>query len=67
MIEISDLPGSVRAAIEAHAIEAYPNEACGLVVLPDSGGSLAYLRCANMADDPLKNFRISGGDYISAE
>ncbi|WP_409362264.1 C40 family peptidase [Burkholderia cenocepacia] len=67
MIEISDLPGSVRAAIEAHAIEAYPNEACGLVVLPDGGGSLAYLRCANTADDPLKNFRISGEDYISAE
>ncbi|MBS7812343.1 NlpC/P60 family protein [Roseococcus pinisoli] len=44
---------AVEAAIQKHAVEMHPQEACGVVT------AQGYVRCANVADDPLKNFAIS--------
>lgn len=44
----------VIADIQAHAAEAYPQEACGIVTAKSK-----YVQMANTADDPLRDFRIS--------
>lgn len=51
------LTADLRAAIAAHALAAFPNEACGLVV------DGAYLPCANAAGNPMVDFRIADAVY----
>ncbi len=47
------LPPEIRAAIEAHAVEDYPNEACGFVLgEPGPEGALVRaVRARNVQDD----------------
>jgi len=49
---------AVEAEIIAHAREEAPKEACGLVI------ASAYVRCINVAEDPLTEFRID--DHVMA-
>lgn len=54
-IELSD---KTLAAIRAHALKEYPNEACGLIL--KSG---KYHACTNQHPEPSKNFTISALEY----
>ena len=47
------IPAEVRAALEAHASDEAPNEACGLVVLRD-GQAERYLPARNAAASPYR-------------
>ncbi len=47
------VPGHVRAALEQHAEEESPNEACGLVLLRD-GEAVRYERGRNAAASPYR-------------
>ena len=47
------IPGAVRAELEAHAREALPGEACGLVLLRD-GRAERYERGRNASDSPYR-------------
>ena len=47
------------------AQDAYPNEACGLVV--GVGKKARFMRCENVAQDPSQTFRIPAKDYARAE
>lgn len=49
------LPAALRAEIVAHAREAAPHEACGLLAGRD-GRATRAIRCANLADDPLRRY-----------
>lgn len=49
------LPASLRAEIVAHAREAAPHEACGLIAGRD-GRATRAIRCPNLADDPLRRY-----------
>jgi len=51
------LTPDLRAAIAAHALAEFPNEACGLIV------DGAYLPCANAAGNPAVDFRIPDAVY----
>lgn len=51
--------------INAHALEAYPNECCGLVVAV--GRKEQYVRCTNIAQDPRNDFQIPKADQVEAE
>ena len=51
-----------EAQIAAHAIEAAPNEACGLIVRSSRGP--AVIRCENTAADPSQFFRIDPEKYL---
>lgn len=55
-----NLTPQLRAAIEAHAINAYPKEACGLIVAGE------YRPCFNYAVDPTTTFHIAPEDLIAA-
>ena len=52
------LTGPVEAAIRTHAIGAFPEECCGIVVDGE------YLRCENVAAEPKSNFRIDGAELV---
>jgi proteasome lid subunit RPN8/RPN11 len=52
---------SLRDAVSAHALECYPNEACGLVV------SGSYIPCRNVHVDPRNGFSIDPEAYADAE
>lgn len=52
-------------AAQAHAVECYPNESCGLVIRRASGDE--YFPCANSHDNPAEHFRISGESFANAE
>ena len=54
------LASDVYAAASAHAIEAYPQEACGAVV------SGAYVRLRNVANDPAVYFAIDPNELHDA-
>lgn len=54
-----------RVVARVHAHDAYPREACGLVVV--FKGRLSYVACANEAKDPTEQFVISAEDYERAE
>ena len=47
------IPAAVRAAIEEHAQEEAPNEACGLIVLQD-GEAVRYERGRNRLRSPYR-------------
>jgi proteasome lid subunit RPN8/RPN11 len=54
------LNDEVLQSFKGHVLACYPEEACGLVV------NDVYVPCKNAADEPLKDFRISGPDLITA-
>jgi proteasome lid subunit RPN8/RPN11 len=47
------IPTAVRDALEAHAREEAPNEACGLIVLRD-GQAVRYERGRNRLESPYR-------------
>lgn len=49
------LPAALRLEIVAHAQEASPHEACGLIAGRD-GTATRVIRCPNTADDPLRRY-----------
>jgi proteasome lid subunit RPN8/RPN11 len=49
------LPAALRAEIVAHAQEAAPHEACGLIAGRE-GRATRVIRCPNLADDPLRRY-----------
>jgi proteasome lid subunit RPN8/RPN11 len=55
------LSDQARTAIESHALQCYPNEACGLIVDDN------YIACANVAEDTARGFAIAGEEYARAE
>lgn len=55
----------ILSAIQAHAAEEYPREACGLVV--GAGRRQQYVRCRNTASQPREEFRLHPEDYAAAE
>lgn len=52
-------------AIREHVESEYPKEACGLIVVVR--GKERYLPCANVADDPTKDFVMHHEDQARAE
>jgi proteasome lid subunit RPN8/RPN11 len=52
-------------AIGAHAVDEYPRECCGVVIVEK--GREKYIRCANVATSKAEHFAISGRDYAAAE
>lgn len=54
----------VHDAFKLHAQQAFPNEACGLVVTID--GVTSYRACDNVAEDPQQNFLMPGEQYVRA-
>ena len=65
MTEQELLQEPVVGKMESHAISAYPNEACGLLVRTDTG--IAYMPCRNISDKPGDYFAISAEDYRRCE
>jgi Predicted metal-dependent protease of the PAD1/JAB1 superfamily len=59
------MKSSTEQAIRDHAIEEYPRECCGLVVVVD--GNEQYFPCRNIAESPEKTFALSPKDNIAAE
>lgn len=55
----------ILSAIQAHAAEQYPREACGLVLAV--GRRHEYVPCTNTATDPGEEFRIAPEEYAAAE
>lgn len=51
-------------AAQDHAIECYPNESCGFVIL--SNGQEMYFPCVNSHPNPVDYFRIGGESYADA-
>jgi proteasome lid subunit RPN8/RPN11 len=52
-------------AIRAEAVNAYPQEACGLLL--GRGDKVAKIRpCANIAPDPMRHFEIDPAALIAA-
>lgn len=56
-------PSTMKAA-EKHALSAYPNESCGLVVAV--GRKEKYIPCRNVYDDPAMGFRPHAEDFMAA-
>jgi proteasome lid subunit RPN8/RPN11 len=52
--------------IMEQADRAHPEECCGFVVSQHSDGKEVVVVCPNTADDPIRNYRISTQDYLSA-
>src|SRR5690606_27736051 len=50
----------------AHAKEAFPNEACGVVVKAGKRKT-RVIRCRNVSDTPAETFEIDTDDYAAAE
>jgi proteasome lid subunit RPN8/RPN11 len=55
------LSDKLRAAVLRHALRAYPEECCGLIV------SGRYRPCANSSSTPTEAFSISPEDWAQAE
>lgn len=56
-------PATMNAIYE-HALAEYPRECCGLVIR--IGRKEEYVRCRNIAADPLQNFVIDPKDFKNA-
>lgn len=54
-----DINKNAVESIKKHALEAYPNECCGLIV------NGVYHPCTNAAEDPLNDFKIPKNEYLS--
>jgi proteasome lid subunit RPN8/RPN11 len=52
------------AQFRAHTIAEHPKEACGLLVA--DGRHQHYVRALNIADDPVRDFRIAPASYVEA-
>lgn len=52
-------------ACRAHALSAYPEEACGLIVVVD--GVEQYVQCRNAAETASEHFIMPAEDYAAAE
>lgn len=50
-----------------HALEAYPQESCGLVVVAGKKGKQKYVRCTNAAVSKSEHFTIGAEDYARCE
>ena len=50
---------------EKHAKDMFPSEVCGLVVIIK--GREKYIKCKNIAVNPLDHFIINPIDYANAE
>lgn len=59
------MQGTTLEAIQAHAIDAYPRECCGLIVATTAGER--YIPCRNVASTPSEHFRLPAEDYADAE
>lgn len=59
------LPAALRDEIVAHAREAAPHEACGLIA-GRAGTATRVIRCPNDADDPLRRYRMNDGAVMRA-
>lgn len=59
------LPATLQEQALAHAVESYPKESCGLVVVVK--GRRRYWPCENLAETPDEHFVISPLDYAAAE
>lgn len=55
----------LQDAIRAHAEQAYPAEACGLLI--STAGGREYVPCANLAKTDRENFQICERDQAAAE
>ncbi|MFJ2456460.1 C40 family peptidase [Pseudomonas protegens] len=55
----------LQAAIRAHAEQAYPAEACGVLI--GTAGGRQYVPCANRATSERENFQICERDLAAAE
>lgn len=65
MSELAPLPPSVLAEVFAHAAEAVPEEACGLIV--ETGpGIVAAIRAANLSADPRTSFIVHPRTFADA-
>ena len=60
MSGVGGITDAVLASASAHAIEAYPEEACGLVL----GGT--YVRMENIAEEPTETFKMDTGKLAAA-
>ena len=61
------LSKSLKDAIKAHALDAYPHECCGLIVRNTFDGELDYIRMANISYDPANHFEIDPAEYAEIE
>lgn len=59
------LTAALRDEIVAHARESAPHEACGLVA-GRGGTTTRVIRCPNVADDPLRRYRMEDGAVMRA-
>lgn len=59
------IPSSVLDAIRAHALEASPEECCGLL-LGNGDGIRASVRARNVAEDRQRRYRIDPADHFAA-
>lgn len=55
----------IISAVMAHAKDAYPEECCGLVV--QKGRQQRYVRCNNVAENPMEQFMIAPEAFAEAE
>lgn len=58
-------PKEVIDQFKAHAITAFPDEACGLIV-GESAVNCIFVACRNVAEKSVEDFKISGEDYLEA-
>ena len=56
---------TIRQHILRHIHDESPNEVCGLVIV--FSGRQLYIRCSNIASDPLVNFEIDPIEWKNAE
>ena len=62
-ISFSEIPCGDDAA--QHALDEYPNESCGLIVVEN--GTAVYVPCRNVAEKPGDQFKMHVGDQRAAE
>lgn len=61
---MAKLENDLKAMMQRAGAQAYPNEACGLVI--KVGKKSLVLECGNQAEDKLNQFRISADDFAAA-